>query len=136
MRQPRHFEPPGTEWGGEMPRLTRKSCLESRTTGQRQNRRHVDEKAPIFMFLSALHSPSLRHCFFVTLVIQTQLGSAEPRGKLRPHGLATSDYDTRLSLQPSDYPRYRSISFTISLWLTGRTYFYLFICGIIQVSIT
>src|SRR5271157_4876118 len=56
-----------------------------------------DPFLPLFERTSPSITPS--SVFSVALVIQTQLRSTGPRGRLKPHGLATSDRDTRLSLR-------------------------------------
>ena len=46
-----------------MPSLIPKGfhCIVPRETRRRQDRRHIDEKAPFVLFLSVPHRPPLRH---------------------------------------------------------------------------
>jgi len=87
--------------GGEIPRLTQYGVSGVSHGNERtQNRCQLDEKAPFSLFLSVPHPPSLRQAFFHHSVTQTQRGSIQPRERLKPHELATSCRDKRLSLRP------------------------------------
>ena len=72
---------------------TSKTSDRPSTAGGRQDRRQVAEKGIFPLFLTAPHlTPSVNH-LSVALVTRTQRGSIQPRGKLKPHGLATSCCD-------------------------------------------